>query len=55
MTYRGFALGSPDFISSATHVKVVILEFVFYFKYLSLSVWKGVGVLKTLNDKSLPG
>ena len=29
MTYRGFALGSPDFISSATHVKVVILEFVF--------------------------
>ena len=58
MTYRGFVLGSSEFKSSATLVKVKILKFVFfYFKYLSLSVWEGVGVgvVKTLNDKSLPG
>ena len=58
MTYRGLVLGSSEFKSSATLVKVRILKFVsFYFKYLSLSVWEGVGVrvVKTLNDKSLPG
>ena len=53
MAYRGLVLGSSEFKSSATLVKVRILNLFF----LSLSVWEGVGVrvVKTLNDKSLPG
>ena len=44
MIYHGFVLGSSEFKSSATLVKVRILKFVFFnFKYLSLSVWEGVG------------
>ena len=45
MIYHGFVLGSSEFISSATLVKIRILKFVFfYFKYLSLSVWEEGGV-----------
>ena len=45
MAYRGLVLGSSEFKSSATLVKVRILKFVFfYFKYLSLSVWEEGGV-----------
>ena len=59
MTYRGFVLGSSEFKSSATLVKVRILKFVFFliqiFVSFSLGGRWGVGVVKTLNGKSLPG
>ena len=63
MAYRGFVLGSSEFKSSATLVKVRILKFVFLllllllqiFVSFSLGGWWGVGVVKTLNGKSLPG
>ena len=59
MIYHGFVLGSSEFKSSATLVKVRILRFFFFlfplFVSFSLGGWWGVGVVKTLNGKSLPG
>ena len=58
MIYHGFVLGSSEFKSSATLVKVRILKFVFFISNICLFQFGrgwGEGVVKTLNGKSLPG
>ena len=55
MIYHGFVLGSSEFKSSAT-LGFLNLFFLFQiFVSFSLGGWWGVGVVKTLNGKSLPG